>query len=110
MKKGNKFFQYTVHCTALFSCLMFLVSCGSLRLSPRGCRSDGVWGDRIPEGKMSDELSFSEVYYVWNVDHEVKLSDFLKKRKIECSEIKKIRVEMKSVFFIKRELTVFVQK
>ena len=94
----------------LLGSLMMLASCGSLRLTPKGCHSDGTWGERTPLGKLDKETSFREVYYVWNLDQEVKLSDFLKKRKIQCNEIKKIRVQIKSVFFVKRELTVFVQK
>lgn len=90
--------------------VLLLTSCGALKLSPTGCRGDGVWGDKIEEGKKDTELKFTEEYYVWNVDYEVRLKDFLKKRNIDCSEIKKIRVNFKSVFFVKRELTVFVQK
>ncbi|MBC7538206.1 MAG: hypothetical protein H7281_05260 [Bacteriovorax sp.] len=91
--------------------LLFLVSsCGSLKLSPTGCRSDGVWGDKIEAGKQDTELKFTEEYYLWNVDYEVRLKEFLKKRNIDCSEIKKLRVNIKSVFFVKRQLTVFILK
>lgn len=90
--------------------LMAFVSCGSLKLSPKGCRTDGYWGDREEKGNVVSELSFSEEYYVWNVDHEVRLKEFLGKHRIACSEVKRLRVQMKSVFFVKRELTVFVQK
>lgn len=87
--------------------LLFLVSsCGSLRLSPKGCASNGIWGDKA----FLFDLKFSEEYYVWNVDHEVRLKEFLKKRNIDCNEIKKMRVEIKSVFFVKRELSVFILK
>lgn len=94
----------------LIAFLGVLTSCGSLKLSPQACRTDGVWGDRYYQGKASDEVIFHEEYYVWNVDHEVKLRDFLRGHKIECNEVKRIRVSVKSVFFVKRELTVFVQK
>lgn len=94
----------------VISFLMTMVSCGSLKLSPQGCRSIGLWGDRGEDGKRRSEFSFSQNYYVWNVDREIKLKDFLKEREIDCSEIKKIRVQIRSVFFVKRELTVFVQK
>lgn len=85
--------------------LLFVTSCGSLKLSPKGCRTQGLWGD-----VGSPEVAFREVYYVWNIDHEVRLKDFLKAHQLDCSEIKKMRVEMKSVFFVRRELTIFVQK
>lgn len=90
--------------------LMTLTSCGSLNLNPRGCRTDGVWGERNFDGRPATESAYSETYYVWARDHEVRLRDFLLKRKIECSDVKRMRIEMKSAFFVKRELTVFVQQ
>ncbi|MFA6238732.1 MAG: hypothetical protein WC635_15460 [Bacteriovorax sp.] len=96
----------------IFLILTFLTlaSCGSLKLTPKGCRTGGQWGDGTEKGNAVKELSFSEVYYVWNVDYEVRLKEFLNERKIDCAIVQKIRVEMKSIFFVKRELTVFVQK
>lgn len=94
----------------LFGLLFLVTSCGALKLSPMGCSGDGVWGASSFEGKQDSELKFTENYYVWNVDYEVRLKDFLKKRNINCKEIKKMRVNIKSVFFVKRELTVFIQK
>jgi hypothetical protein len=94
----------------LFGLLFLVTSCGALKLSPTGCPGDGVWSANTIDGKQSAELSFTEDYYIWNMDYEVRLKDFLKKRNIDCREIKKMRVNIKSVFFVKRELTVFIQK
>jgi hypothetical protein len=84
--------------------LIFSSSCGSLKVSPKGCKTQGHWGE------TSEEIKVSEEFYVWNADNEVKLRDFLKKKGIECSDVKKVRVEIKSVFFVSRELSVFVSK
>ena len=90
--------------------LFLLSSCGALRLSPTGCHGLGIWGDQNAEGRYANELKFTETYYVWNMDYEVRLKDFLKVRNIECNQIKKIHINITSVFFVKRELTVFIQK
>lgn len=90
--------------------LVGLVSCGSLKIAPQGCRSTGVWGTMVAEGKTTEELVLTESFFVWNLDHQVRLVDFLKEHKIECRDVKSLRVQVKSSFFVKRDLTVFVQK
>lgn len=96
------------YCLLLLA-LLFFSSCGSLKVSPQGCRSTGLWGD-IPEEGKGNEKKITGEYYVWNVDYEVKLRDLLKTAGMDCRDVKKIRMEIKSVFFVKRELTVFVSK
>lgn len=102
----NKTFSLLIF-TLLLSCVS---SCGSLRLLPQGCQTNGVWGQKIEEGKAGSEIALTQTYYVWNMDQEVKLKKFLKEKNIECSEVKEMRVEIKSTFFVKRELIVFIQK
>jgi hypothetical protein len=91
---------------------MTLASCGSLKLSPEGCESNGLWGERSVDAKLEeeDEFVYSQEYSVWIEDLTVSLQDFLMDRGIECHDVKKLRVQMKSVFFVKRELTVFIKK
>ena len=89
------------------------MSCGALKVSPKGCQGEGIWSgpiDNIDNRANTSENSFTEIYYVWNFDYEVRLKEFLDKRKINCREIKKMRVNISSVFFVKRKLTVFIQK
>ena len=91
--------------------ILFLVSsCGSLRVSPLGCKSPGYWGDEPELGKENHEIKVSGSYMIWNVDYEVKLRDLFKANKIDCADVKKMRMEIKSVFFVKRELNVFIIK
>ena len=90
--------------------MSILSSCGSLRLLPQSCHSNGIWGQKIEEGKAGTEIALSETYYVWNMDQEVKLKEFFKEKNIECHDVKEMRVEIKTTFFVKRELTVFIQK
>ena len=90
--------------------MFFITACGSLKISPLSCKTEGVWGEK-PIGRMAaNELALSEEYYIWNMDKEIRLKEFLKKRNIDCHDIKKMRVTIKSIFFVKRELIVFVQK
>lgn len=96
-------------CLVIFCVLMSITSCGALRVNPQGCRTNGEWSDGMDEGKPAVESSYSQEYYVWNADQDVKLLNFLKERKVDCSELKKIRMKMESVFFVKRKLTVFIQ-
>ncbi|MGZ3789495.1 MAG: hypothetical protein ACXVLQ_13280 [Bacteriovorax sp.] len=88
--------------------LLFLCSCGALSVSPLGCRSEGSWGDGSSLGGPVEEMKLSEEYYVWNDDYEVRLKDFLKRHHVNCSEVKKLRVQINSVFFVKRELNIFI--
>lgn len=94
----------------LLGLMSSFVSCGSLKLSPQGCRTNGLWGKMVEAGIADKEIAISEEFYVWNVDHEVKLKDILKAHQVDCSEVKKLRVQMRSVFFVKRELSIFVEK
>ena len=87
-----------------------MTSCGSLTVKPIGCLGEGVWANTPKVGSLETELVFTESYYVWLNDYEVRLKDFLKKRDLDCRKISKIHIKMKSIFFVKRELTVFVQK
>lgn len=88
---------------------MSITSCGTLRVNPQGCRTNGEWSDGMEDGKPSVESSFSEEYYIWNDDLNIKLLDFLKVRKIECSQVRKIRMSLESELFVKRKLTIFIQ-
>lgn len=89
---------------------LLVMSCGALKVSPKGCQGEGIWSGPINNRVDTSEDHFTKVYYVWNFDYEVRLKEFLDKRKIDCREIKKMRINISSVFFVKRKLTVFIQK
>ena len=93
----------------LFLSLLLLNSCGSISLVPRGCKTDGLWGEDLSYNEHK-EIIIDKSYYVWLFDTEVKLKDILRENKIECSEVKKLRVEIKSTFFVKRDLKIFLEK
>lgn len=90
--------------------LLAFASCGSLRVLPNGCRTDGTWGDHPIEAHGGSEIQIHESYFIFFDDHEVKLKDLVKEAYLECNEIKKIRVEMHSSLFIKRELNIYITK
>lgn len=92
----------------VLSLLLFVTtSCGSLRLSPQGCQTVGEWGAG-PQKLDEREVKYTEEYFVFTEDKEIKLSTFLKEKGLSCKEIKKIRVQMSSVFFVKRILDVYI--
>lgn len=99
----------------VLSILLCLSSCGSLKLSPQGCKSPGFWGGSPLNGERGTQLreqefDFAEDYYVLALDKEIRLSDFLKDKGIECADVKKIRVQMSSAFFLKRKIKVTITK
>jgi len=100
-------------CTLCILALLFLGSCGSLRVSPQGCRSQGLWGkapENTTEHTSGSEQEFSEEYTVFLLDKEVRLRDFLKEKGIACEDVKSLRVRMESVLFVKRKLSFFIRK
>jgi hypothetical protein len=90
--------------------LVILTSCGSLKITPKGCRTSGLWGNQSLEDKNLREFSFTQEYYVWNTDQIVKLKDILADNKMSCDEVKNLHLEIRSEFFIKRIVTVYIQK
>jgi len=89
--------------------LLFFCSCGSLRVSPQGCRSQGQWG-KTAERSQQIEQEFSEEYTVFLLDKEVRLRDFLKEKGVACEDVKSLRVRMESLLFVKRKLSIFIKK
>lgn len=92
--------------------ILALTSCGSLKLNVVGCETSGQWGEKpMPSNESaSPELLFSEEYYLFGRDVDVNLKDFLLEQKMDCHEIKKLRVQIESTFFVKRKLVVFIKK
>jgi len=79
-------------------------SCGSLRITPQDCHTSGVWGDKIV-----NEVKISDNFFVWNNDLEIQLKDLLKLKDIDCTNVKKLRLEVKSFFLINKEVSIYVQ-
>lgn len=96
---SNKFIKISL----FFLSALLLSSCGSLKISPQGCKSSGHWG-----AAETNERKISAEYYVLALDKEIKLRDFLKENGVACKDVKNLRVEIGSVFFVKRILSVYV--
>ena len=95
-----------------FIILVALTSCGSLKLNLTGCETNGQWSEKpfFSKENETSELSFTEEYYLWGNDLTVNLEDFLKWKKMDCHDVKKLRVQINSIFFVKRQLIVFINK
>lgn len=90
--------------------VIFLSSCGSLKLSAQGCKNQGVWQEETSKNNNSTDLKVTEVYYVWNTEQEVKIKDFVKRKGIDCKDIKKMWISIKSKYLVERELSLYIQK
>jgi hypothetical protein len=104
----------------LIVCFLFsLVSCGSLRVNPKGCQTDGVWGSNpkatraISKGEMEEEKSIdlkaTENFLVF-YNRDLRLKDLLEEHNIKCVEVKKIRVAVTTKWFFIREVSLKVVK
>ena len=89
--------------------ILLLTSCGSLTIGPRGCKTDGVWGEDLGFSEHK-EVVINKSYLVFLFDTELKLKDLLNEEKIACSDVKKMRVEIASTFFVKRDLKIILEK
>ncbi len=90
-----------------------LTSCGSLKVTPKGCKTQGVWGEDLAQNRQESIVKDSiinESFTVLFNDQEIELGPFLKEKGIECSEIKKMSIQLTSDFFIMRELIITIKK
>lgn len=87
------------------------VSCGTLRVTPQSCKTpDGVWGDSKRDYIQATEYKFSKTYKVFFSNVDIRLRDFLKEFNVKCADVKKLRMDVKSTFFIDRTLDVYIEK
>lgn len=99
--------------------LAVLSGCGSLRINPKSCKTNGLWGtnplstreitrEEIEEEKVID-IKSREQFYVF-YDRDLRLRDLLEEHGIKCEEVKKIRVELTTKWFFVREVALKVVK
>jgi hypothetical protein len=88
---------------------LFLVcSCGSLKINPKNCKTEAVWGSPDPKEAVIEVKSRSS-YYVFG-DQEVKLSDILAENAIECEAVKSVRVVVSTSWLFVRDMSLKVVK
>jgi hypothetical protein len=101
-------------------CVLFLLSgCGSLKVTPKNCKTNAEWSAgpatkrEMTHEEQQDEkvidLRAKDEFYVFS-DREIRLRDILEEHGIKCEEVKKLRVEIKTSWFIKREVLLKVVK
>lgn len=102
---------------SLIVLVLLATGCGALRVTPKGCKTDAVWGANplstreITKAEVEEEqildIRARERYFVFG-DKEVSIASLLKEHGIQCSEVKKLRVVMSSSWLVLREISLKV--
>ena len=105
--------------TMMVFMLLLATGCGALRINPKGCRTDAVWGSNpnstreITREDLEEEstvdIKSKEDFFVF-YDRDLRLRDLLEEHGISCAEVKKLRVVVTTSWFFKREIRVLVVK
>ncbi|MBY0416028.1 MAG: hypothetical protein K2Q18_17790 [Bdellovibrionales bacterium] len=104
-------------------CLIALVllstGCGALRITPRSCKTDAIWGanpdstrgltkiEALEEENM-EIINKGKIFVLGN--REIKLRDLLEESGIHCDDVRKIRVVIGTTAFFWRDITLKVLK
>lgn len=99
--------------------VLFSTGCGALKINPKSCKTDAVWGsspnssraithDEIAEEESID-LKAKESFFVF-YNRDIRLRDLLNEHGIKCEEVKKLRLVMKTSWFFVREISLKVVK
>lgn len=83
--------------------LISTISCGGMSITPRGCQTQGTWGN---EDSIND-IKISESYYLTTDEVEIKLKDILARHDVNCNQIKNLRIKIISSFFLKRTVEIY---
>lgn len=99
--------------------LVLLTGCGNLRINPKSCKTNAVWGfnpssiREISREELKETeaitLKAKEKFYVF-YDRDLRLRDLLEEHAIKCEEVKKLRVEISTSWFFIREVSLKVVK
>ena len=103
----------------VISLVLLATGCGTLRVTPRSCKTNALWGvspsssreitrEELEEEKVID-LKTKEEFYVF-YDRDLRLRDLLEEHGIKCEEVKKLRVVIKTSWLFMREVTLKVVK
>lgn len=92
--------------------------CGALRINPKGCKTDALWGSNplssreITKEEMEDaqrEVTGKKELTVIT-DTDIRLRDLLEENGIKCGEVKKLRVRISTKWIFFREIELKVIK
>ncbi len=98
---------------------VLLSGCGSLRINPKSCKTDAVWGSdplssrEITREELEEEsvvdLKVQGPFYVFG-DEDLRLRDLLEEHGLTCEGVKKLRVRISTKWFFIREVSLKVVK
>ncbi len=115
-------------------CLFFWGGCGAIKITPRSCTTESIWGteaikaltldekpiyftredDELGNDSNSDnvkmeELKTKETYFVI-ADMSVRLKDLLEEHNVNCEDVKKLNLKIETTFFFWREVTLKIDR
>ena len=103
----------------MMALVLFSTGCGALRVNPKGCKTDAVWGlsndavRGITRAELEEEavidIKAKEQFLVF-YDRDIRISDLLLEQAIKCEEVKKLRVVINTSWFFWREVSLKVVK
>jgi len=99
--------------------VLLFTGCGNLRVTPKGCKTDAVWGAsptstrEITREELNEEkgieIKSKDDLYVFD-DHEINLRELIEEAGMKCENIKNLRVVIETSWFFKRTVTLIVVK
>lgn len=103
MKKGS-----------IVMALFFLTSCGSIRVVPKGCKTEATYGANplstreVTYQELEEQRRQSVVKKSFTVfkDTDVRIKDLLEEANMKCEDLKKLRVSIKTSWFVFREVEI----
>ena len=103
----------------MMALVLFSTGCGALRINPKSCRTDAVWGSspnssrgithEVMEEERVIDIKAKEQFFVF-YDRDIRLRDLLNEHGIKCEEVKKLRLVMSTSWFFWREVSLKVVK
>lgn len=103
----------------MMALVLSATGCGALRINPKSCKTDAVWGlspnavrgitrEEQEEDRVVD-IKAKEQFFVF-YDRDIRLRDLLSEHGIKCEEVKKLRLVMSTSWFFWREVSLKVVK
>lgn len=92
-------------------------SCGSVKVSPRSCNTNAVWGSSFDQlrhldgrviSQKSIEINKDKTYFV-PFNKNINIREILENYQYNCVELDKLRVEVRSYAFFWKKIILHIE-